>query len=71
MKNPLVDITVCGGPLGADEVVGLLGEGRVQHQARPVHQVEQVAVVGPEVQHRQRLGPGVGLEDDIQIKCLV
>ena len=48
--------------LGADEVVGVLGEGGIVDQARPVHQVEQVAVVRTKVQQGQGLGDGVGLQ---------
>ena len=58
-----VDVAVGGGALGADEVAGVLGVGGVLHQPRPVHQVEQVAVVRPVVQDGQRLGPGVGLHN--------
>ena len=47
--------------LGADEVVGVLGEGGVVDQPRPVHQVEQVAVVRTKVQQGQGLGHRVGL----------
>ena len=47
--------------LGADEVVGVFREGGVVDQAGAVHQVEEVAVVGPVVQQGQRLGLGVGL----------
>ena len=48
--------------LGADEVVGVFREGGVVDQAGAVHQVEEVAVVGPVVQQGQRLGLGVGLQ---------
>ena len=50
-----------GPDLGADEVVGVLAERGVVDQAGPVHQVEQVAVVGPKVQQGQDLRHGVGL----------
>ena len=49
--------------LGADEVVGVFREGGVVDQAGAVHQVEEVAVVGPVVQQGQRLGLGVGLQE--------
>ena len=48
--------------LGADEVVGVFREGGVVDQAGAVHQVEEVAVVGPVVQQGQRLGLGVSLQ---------
>ena len=49
--------------LGADEVVGVFREGGVVDQAGAVHQVEEVAVVGPVVQQGQRLGLWVGLQE--------
>jgi len=56
-----IDVTVGARSLGADEVVGVLGEGGVVDQAGPVHQVEQVAVVGPKVQQGQGLRHRVGI----------
>ena len=58
----LVDIAVCRGSLRANKIVGILREGGVQGQAGPVHQVEEVAVVRPVVQQRQRLRLGERLD---------
>ena len=55
LVHGLVDIAVCGWPLGALEVVGVLAEVGVEGKTGAVHQVEQVAVVGPEVQQGQGL----------------
>ena len=53
LLNILINITISCGPLGAFTVAGVLGEGWVVDQARPVHQVEEVAVVGAIVQQGQ------------------
>merc|ERR1712112_665872 len=58
-----IDITVMAGVLGADEVVGLLGEERVIDEPGAVHQVVQVAEVSPEVEDGECLRDGVGLND--------
>ena len=58
----LVDIAVCRGSLRANKIVGILREGGVQDQAGSVHQVEEVAVVRPVVQQRQRLRLGERLD---------
>ena len=47
--------------LGADAVVGLLGEAGVLGEARAVHQVEDVAVVGAVVEEGGRLRDAVAL----------
>ena len=47
--------------LGADAIVGLLGEAGVLREARAVHQVEDVAVVGAVVQE------GGGLRDAVAL----
>ena len=64
----LVDIAVGCWSLGADAVVGVLGELGVQDEAGSVHQVVEVAVVGPVVQQGQRLRLGVGLHKNRQDK---
>jgi len=65
-----IDVTVGARSLGADEVVGVLGEGGVVDQAGPVHQVEEVAVVRPIVKQRQGLGHGVGINKASRIAAL-
>ena len=60
--NLFIDVAVSFWVLGTDGVIRLLCVGRVQDESRPVHQVEQVAVVRPVVQDGEGLGPGVGLQ---------
>merc|ERR1719481_503693 len=54
-----VDITVSISVLSALGITGVLCEGRVLGEPRPVHQVEEVAEVCTKVKHRQGLGDGV------------
>jgi hypothetical protein len=62
-----VDVAVSCGVLGTDIVASLLRVGGVVHQPRSVHQVEQVAVVGPVIQDGEGLRPGVGLHKTLHI----
>ena len=62
-KYILINITISCRPLGAFTVAGVLGEGWVVDQAGPVHQVEEVAVVGAEVQQGQSFRLRVSLQE--------
>ena len=49
--------------LGANPIVGLLSVAGVLGEARAVHEVEDIAIVGAVVKHRGRLGLAVALEE--------
>ena len=62
VENGFVNITISRRVLSANFVTGLLLVSSILSQSRSVHKIEQVAVVGAEVQQGQSLGNAVGLE---------
>ena len=57
----LINITIRRRPLNADIVVRVLGERGILSESGAVHEVEEIAVVGAEVQHGRGAGPAVPL----------
>ena len=57
----LINITIGSRPLNADIVVRVLGERGILSESGAVHEVEEIAVVGAEVQHGRGAGPAVPL----------